>query len=100
MLQTDRDLLVCIFQRGAADGLNSVVPHGDDDYYLKRSNINVPKATASHPDNDLDGFFGFHPALAPLKPTMTSVNWHWYTLPVCPIVRVHTLPHRAWWNAV
>ena len=33
MLQTDRDLLVCIFQRGAADGLNAVVPYGDDDYY-------------------------------------------------------------------
>ena len=63
MLQTDRDLLVCIFQRGAADGLNAVVPYGDSDYYLKRSTINVPV-------NDiikLDGFFGLHPALAPLK---------------------------------
>jgi uncharacterized protein (DUF1501 family) len=66
MLQTDRDLLVCIFQRGAADGLNAVVPYDDPDYYLKRSTINVPKATAMA--LDLDGFFGLHPALAPLKP--------------------------------
>jgi uncharacterized protein (DUF1501 family) len=64
MLQTDRDLLVCIFQRGAADGLNAVVPYGDPEYYAKRSTINVPKASAI----DLDGFFGLHPALAPLKP--------------------------------
>jgi uncharacterized protein (DUF1501 family) len=66
MLQTDRDVLVCIFQRGAADGLNAVVPYGDDDYYLKRSTINVPKTTAMA--LDLGGFFGLHPALAPLKP--------------------------------
>jgi uncharacterized protein (DUF1501 family) len=68
MLQTDRDLLVCIFQRGAADGLNAVVPYGDPDYYLKRSTINVALSTASAPGHDLDGFFGLHPALAPLKP--------------------------------
>jgi uncharacterized protein (DUF1501 family) len=66
MLQTDRDLLVCIFQRGAADGLNAVVPYGDPDYYLKRSTINVAQSTAMA--LDLDGFFGLHPALAPLKP--------------------------------
>ena len=67
MLQTDRDLLVCIFQRGAADGLNAIVPYGDDDYYLKRSTINVPKATVMAPNLDLDGYFGLHPALEPLK---------------------------------
>ena len=87
MLQTDRDLLVCIFQRGAADGLNSVVPHGDDDYYLKRSNINVPKPTASHPDNDLDGFFGLHPALAPLKPI--------YDLGELALVHATGVPHGS-----
>lgn len=64
MLHTDRDILVCIFQRGAADGLNSVVPYADTDYYLQRGNINVPVGNVI----DLDGFFGFHPALSPLKP--------------------------------
>lgn len=68
MLQSDRDILVCIFQRGAADGLNSVVPYGDTDYYIHRNNINVPVAGMPGGAIDLDGFFGLHPALAPLKP--------------------------------
>lgn len=57
-------VLVAIFQRGAADGLNIVVPHGDKDYYTLRPSISVPKEMVL----DLDGFFGFHPSLAPLKP--------------------------------
>ncbi len=67
-LPADRDILVCIFQRGAADGLNALVPHGDADYYSQRSAIAVP--TPGSPDGaiDLDGFYGLHPALAPLKP--------------------------------
>ena len=70
MLLPDRDILVCIFQRGAADGLNSVVPYGDADYYTHRSTINVPTPTSGLPGSaiDLDGFFGLHPALAPVKP--------------------------------
>ncbi len=64
MLLTDRDILVCIFQRGAADGLNALVPYGDTDYYSQRSTINVPAADVL----DLDGFFGLHPALTPIKP--------------------------------
>lgn len=67
MLQTDRDLLVCIFQRGAADGLNAVVPYGDPDYYLQRSSINVPSNDVIKLDPGPDGYFGLHPALAPLK---------------------------------
>ena len=67
MLQTDRDLLVCIFQRGAADGLNAVVPYGDPDYYLQRSTINVAEASTIKLDPGTDDFFGLHPALAPLK---------------------------------
>lgn len=83
MLQTDRDLLVCIFQRGAADGLNSVVPHGDSDYYLQRSSINVPSINAI----DLDGFFGLHPALAPLKPI--------YDLGDLALVHATGVPHGS-----
>ena len=67
-LPADRDILVCIFQRGAADGLNAVVPYGDADYYLQRPAIAVPSPGNAGGAIDLDGFFGLHPALAPLKP--------------------------------
>jgi uncharacterized protein (DUF1501 family) len=62
-------ILVAIFQRGAVDGLNMVVPFGDPHYYEFRPNIAIPKPDGS-PDSavDLDGFFGLHPSLAALKP--------------------------------
>ncbi len=62
------DKLICIFQRGAADGLNSLVPHGDENYYLQRNTIAVPLPGETNGAIDLDGFFGLHPSLAPLKP--------------------------------
>ena len=52
--------LVVIFQRGAADGLNIVVPHGESAYYTMRPSINIPKKSVL----DLDGFFGLHPAMS------------------------------------
>jgi len=63
--------MVAIFQRGAADGLNVVVPHGEQRYYDLRPTIFVPRPSAANAEDsaiDLDGFFGLHPALAPLKP--------------------------------
>ena len=56
--------LVVIFQRGAADGLNIVVPHGERAYYAMRPSINIPRNAVI----DLDGFFGLHPSLSPLQP--------------------------------
>lgn len=56
--------LVVIFQRGAADGLNIVVPHGEQQYYAMRPSINIPRKAVI----DLDGFFGLHPALSPFLP--------------------------------
>ena len=56
--------LVVIFQRGAADGLNIVVPHGEAAYYAMRPSINIPRNAVL----DLDGFFGLHPSLSPLQP--------------------------------
>ncbi|MGA9511247.1 MAG: DUF1501 domain-containing protein [Candidatus Sulfotelmatobacter sp.] len=56
--------LVVIFQRGAADGLNIVVPHGEVQYYAMRPSINIPRNAVI----DLDGFFGLHPSLAPFQP--------------------------------
>src|SRR5579872_4312751 len=70
-----KKILVAIFQRGAADGLNIVVPHGETRYYAMRPTIAVPRPSASDPQNsaiDLNGFFGLHPALAPLKPLYTA----------------------------
>jgi uncharacterized protein (DUF1501 family) len=55
--------LVVIFQRGAADGLNIVVPHGERAYYSMRPSIAIPQKEVV----DLDGFFGLHPSMQPLK---------------------------------
>src|SRR5881296_2821259 len=57
-------ILVCLFQRGAVDGLNMIVPHGDPLYYSERPRIAVPRSDVV----DLDGYFGLHPRLAALKP--------------------------------
>jgi len=56
--------LVVIFQRGAADGLNVVVPYREKNYYEMRPGIAIPQNQVL----DLDGFFGLHPSLAPFKP--------------------------------
>ena len=62
-------VLVCLFQRGAADALNMVVPHGEAEYYRLRPTIGVPRPGRGDGSAlDLDGFFGLHPALAPFKP--------------------------------
>lgn len=67
------DVLVCVFLRGAADALNVVVPHGEGSYYALRPTLAIPRPDdrRARPDRraiDLDGFFGLHPALAPLLP--------------------------------
>ena len=56
--------LVVIFQRGAADGLNVVVPYREKNYYSMRPTIAIPQNQVI----DLDGFFGLHPSLASFKP--------------------------------
>jgi len=63
-------ILICLFQRGAADALNIVVPHGERAYYAMRPSIAIPQPArgAAGGAIDLDGFFGLHPSLAPLKP--------------------------------
>lgn len=68
-----RKVLVAIFQRGAADGLNIVVPFAEKDYYAMRPTIAIPEPSSSSTENsqaaiDLDGFFALHPSLASLKP--------------------------------
>ncbi len=70
--QKGGDALVVLFLRGGADGLNLVAPHGDDDYYRLRPTLALARPkdrrTPAACALDLDGFFGLHPALAPLHP--------------------------------
>jgi uncharacterized protein (DUF1501 family) len=67
-----KKILVAVFQRGAADGLNIVVPFAEKEYYSLRPTINIPPpisgASQGSAAIDLNGFFGLHPSLAPLKP--------------------------------
>ncbi|HYX43332.1 MAG TPA: DUF1501 domain-containing protein [Pyrinomonadaceae bacterium] len=66
-----RKTLIAIFQRGAVDGLNMVVPHGEKSYYEFRPTLAIaqPKqGTTGEQVVDLDGFFGLHPALQGFKP--------------------------------
>src|SRR5947209_446641 len=61
--------LVVLFQRGAADGLNIVVPFSEPNYYRLRPSIAIPQPRAGRSDSaiDLDGYFGLHPSLSPLE---------------------------------
>jgi uncharacterized protein (DUF1501 family) len=61
-------VLVALYLRGGADGLNLVLPAGDPFYYSSRPTIAVPKGA----ELPLDGFFGLNPTLAPLLPLYTA----------------------------
>jgi uncharacterized protein (DUF1501 family) len=68
-------ILITIFQRGAADGLNMIIPFGEPAYSQVRPSLAIaaPKGSpasqaASGRAIDLDGFFAMHPLMAPLKP--------------------------------
>ncbi len=63
-----KKLLIAIFQRGAVDGLNMVVPYGEADYYRARPSIAIARPGAADGAIDLNGFFGLHPRLSPFKP--------------------------------
>ncbi len=69
-----RKVLVAIFQRGAVDGLNMVIPFGEKDYFSMRPTIAIPEPHATSAGDvattavDLDGFFALHPSLASMKP--------------------------------
>jgi uncharacterized protein (DUF1501 family) len=64
-----RKVLIAIFQRGALDGLNMIVPFGEQAYYQARPSIAIPRPGQSGVDSaiDLDGFFGLHPRMMPLR---------------------------------
>jgi len=56
--------LVCLFQRGAVDGLSMIVPFSDAAYYRDRPRIAIPRNNVVN----LDGQFGLHPRLEGLMP--------------------------------
>src|SRR5260370_2172606 len=81
-----RKTLIAIFQRGAVDGLNVVVPYGEHAYYDVRPNIAVAKPDGGAESAiNLDGFFGLHPALVAFKPLWDSKR----------LAMVHTSPSPA-----
>ncbi len=61
---TPSAVLVVIYMRGGADGLNMVIPAGDPLYYTSRPTIRIPAGT----ELPLDGFFGLNPQLSDLLP--------------------------------
>jgi uncharacterized protein (DUF1501 family) len=65
----DKKKLVVLFQRGAMDGLNVVVPFAEPNYYRLRPTIAIPQPTSGGQEAaiDLDGFFGLHPSLQPFE---------------------------------
>lgn len=63
----NRDILISVYLRGGADGCTLVVPHGDAGYYAARPNIAIPPPGAgNNRATDLNGFFGFPPAMLSL----------------------------------
>src|SRR2546428_7426312 len=69
-----RKTLIAIFQRGAVDGLNMVVPYGERAYYDLRPAISIAKPESGNVESaiNLDGFFGLHPSLASFQPLWNS----------------------------
>ena len=57
---TDREgpILVVVELTGGNDGLNTVVPYGDDAYYNARPRIGIPEGDL----RKIDDHFGFHPS--------------------------------------
>ncbi len=60
-------VLVKVFLRGGADGLNFCVPYGDAEYYNLRQGIGLPRPGQAGGVVNLDGYFGMHPEFAPLE---------------------------------
>ena len=69
-----RKTLIAIFQRGAVDGLNMVVPFGESNYYSLRPAIAIAKPESGNAESaiNLDGFFGLHPSMSSFKPLWDS----------------------------
>lgn len=70
--QGNKRILLCLFQRGAVDGLNMVVPFGDASYAGRRPDIAIAGPGRPGGAIDLDGFFGLHPSMEALMPAFDA----------------------------
>ena len=57
--QTDEKILVIVQLSGGNDGLNTIVPYGDDEYFKNRFTLAIGKNRVLKINSE----FGFHPAL-------------------------------------
>ncbi|MCX6337118.1 MAG: DUF1501 domain-containing protein [Bacteroidetes bacterium] len=64
--------LVCIFQRGAMDGLMTVSPYADNNLKTLRPSLYMSPSEKEGGLIDLDGKFGLHPAMAALSGYFTD----------------------------
>lgn len=62
--------LVVIHLQGGNDGLNTIIPINNDEYYRLRPTLGIPKSQALSLSSD----FGFHPSLAAFR-TMYDEGW-------------------------
>ncbi|HEV7699365.1 MAG TPA: DUF1501 domain-containing protein [Pyrinomonadaceae bacterium] len=67
-----KKVLVTIFQRGAVDGLNVLVPYGESEYYNLRPTIAVAKPGQTDGAIKIDDTFGLHPSLKAFEPYFKS----------------------------
>src|SRR2546425_6810958 len=91
-------ILVAVFQRGAADGLNIVVPFFEKRYFELRPSIAVPAPGKNNGAIDLDGRFGLHPSLQLLKPFWIAGCWRLSMPAARPIPTGPTSKRRTTWN--
>ena len=87
--------LVVLFQRGAADGLNIVVPYQEKNYYAMRPSIAIQQKDVL----DLNGFFGLHPAMVAFKPLYDQGIWRSFMRRALRIRRGRILTRRIIWRA-
>ncbi|MFK8184772.1 MAG: DUF1501 domain-containing protein [Phormidesmis sp.] len=85
-LSGDVPRLIVIFLRGAADGLNIVVPYQEPNYYALRPTLAIAKPGEENGAIDLDGQFGLHPALRSLMPEWQKGNLAFVHAAGSPIV--------------
>ena len=93
--------LVVLFQRGAADGLNIVVPYAESNYYRLRPSIAIPqpgRGGTGAAAIDLDGYFGLHPSLAALEPLFHRNQLASCTPPVPPTPPARISMRRTTWS--
>lgn len=72
---TQRDVVISVYLRGAADGMSICIPWGEDAYYSNRPNISVPRPDSGLPDSAIDlgaGLFGLNPRLSALMPAYNN----------------------------